>query len=268
MTETDVEQRYGFDNTSSEGGNQLQHLAEVLDPHSISVLTTAGVKPGMRCLDIGPGAGTITHWLADQVGRDGHVTAIDIEPVLTGGPNVTVQQEDIRASDFEPGTFDVIHARLVLMHLPERVEVLAQLVSWLRPGGVVVLSEWDCTYLDLVRNSPTYSARELHTTFQTTLVDILTKRGMSTTWAIDAHTAMLHCDLADVTTVSDSRFFHGGTGICLLHLSNSHQLEGELLAAGMTRGQLTLWREALQDPRLVLSGYLMHTTTGRRPAAA
>jgi SAM-dependent methyltransferase len=262
------EQRYGFDNTSPEGGHQLQYLADILDPHSISVLSTAGIKPGMRCLDIGPGAGTITHWLADQVGPDGHVTAIDINPVLRGGPNITVQRGDIRTSEFEPDSFDLIHARLVLMHLPERREVLTRLASLLRPGAVIVLSEWDCTYMDLVRNSPTYSARELHETFQTTLINILAARGMSTTWGTEAHPAMLACGLTDVTTFSDARTYNGGTGICQLHHSNSHQLHSELLALGMTQGQLTQWREALQDPRLVLSSYLMHTTTGRRPATA
>ncbi|MEV0269904.1 class I SAM-dependent methyltransferase [Hamadaea sp. NPDC050747] len=267
MTTQKVEQRYGFDNTSAEGSHQLQHLAEVLDPHSIDVLSTTGVEPGMHCLDIGPGAGTITHWLADQVGTDGHVTAVDINPVLAGGPNIEVLKQDIRQATFEPESLDLIHARLVLMHLPERQQVLAKLTSWLRPGGAIVLSEWDCTYMDLVRHSPTYTVQQLHETFQTTMVDILTKRGMSATWAVEAHTAMLHCALADVTTVSDSRFYHGGTGICLLHHSNSHQLEPELLAAGMTHGQLTQWREALQDPRLILSSYLMHTTIGRRAAA-
>ncbi|MCP2323561.1 2-polyprenyl-3-methyl-5-hydroxy-6-metoxy-1,4-benzoquinol methylase [Hamadaea flava] len=267
MTDTDVEQRYGFDNTSSEGGHQLQHLAEILDPHSISVLSTTGIKPGMRCLDVGPGAGTITRWLAEQVGPDGQVTAIDIAPSLPGGPNIEILAEDIRTSDFDPGSFDLIHARLVLMHIPERVKVLQRLADWLRPGGAIVLSEWDCTYLNLVRYCPGGFDASLHDLFQTTLVGLLTPRGMSTTWATEAHGAMLHSGLTNVTTVVDARTYHGGTGICQLHYSNSHQLNDALLAAGMTEQQLSDLRRMLQDPRLTLSGYLMHTTTGRRAAA-
>ncbi|MEV6968857.1 class I SAM-dependent methyltransferase [Hamadaea sp. NPDC051192] len=267
MTNTDIEQRYGFDNTSSEGGNQLQHLAGILDPHSINVLTSTGITPGMRCLDIGPGAGTITHWLAEQVGPDGRVTAIDIAPALSSGPNIGIRQEDIRVSDFDPGSFDLIHARLVLMHLPERLTVLQKLADWLRPGGTIVLSEWDCTYLNLVRHCPEGHDPSLHDLFQTTLINVLTPRGMSTTWATEAHGAMLHSGLTKVSTVVDARTYHGGTGICQLHYSNSHQLNDALLAAGMTEQQLASLRKMLLDPRLMLSGYLMHTTTGRRPAA-
>ncbi|AHH99527.1 class I SAM-dependent methyltransferase [Kutzneria albida] len=41
--------------------------------------------------------------------------------------------------DPAPGEFDLIHSRFVLDHLPERQKALRRLVSWLRPGGVLLI---------------------------------------------------------------------------------------------------------------------------------
>ena len=47
------------------------------------------------------------------------------------------------ADDFPPGSFDLIHARWLLVNLPEREEVLAKAVSWLAPGGWLITEEMD-----------------------------------------------------------------------------------------------------------------------------
>lgn len=259
---------YMFDNATDEAANQLRFLGEILDSGTRRILTEAGLQPGWNVTDVGAGAGTLTTWLSDQVAPDGHVTAVDLDPRhIPAGPNVTVRTGDIRNLELD-GSQQAVVARLVLMHLPEREQVLAQLAQALAPGGVIVVADWDCTWRDLVRRSPSSRATELFEKFQDALMSFGGSRGADMGWAKRAPEAMMSIGLADVESHIESRSWRGGTGICLLHRSNSIQRESELLGVGMTREDLTELRQVLMDPDLVLSGYLMHTTVGRRPNRA
>jgi SAM-dependent methyltransferase len=77
------------------------------------------------------------------VGPDGRVVATDIDTAwLPAGASYQVLRQDVGV-DAPPGVFDLIHARLVLVHIPQRAEALAAMVSALRPGGWLVLEEAD-----------------------------------------------------------------------------------------------------------------------------
>ncbi|WP_163550480.1 class I SAM-dependent methyltransferase [Candidatus Frankia nodulisporulans] len=134
---------------------RLAAMADVCDPTTIRVLDDLGVGPGWHALEVGAGGGSIALWLAGRVGATGHVVAtdLDIDPLQRRlhaqgdrqrhtpdrGP-LTVLRHDV-TSDPPPeqGPFDLVHARFVLEHLPERERVLDRLVSWLRPGGTLVV---------------------------------------------------------------------------------------------------------------------------------
>lgn len=259
---------YAWDNANPEAQIQHRNLAAVLDPHSTSVLLAAGVRPGMRCLDVGAGGGSISVWLADRVGPFGTVDAVDTDPryIPGGRPNLTVHAANVVDMCLPVGAYDLIHARLVLMHLPDREVILAKLVAALALGGILVVSDWDCEWRDLVLAAPSEEDSALHDKFQVTLFGIGERRGMDSAWARKAHPAMCAAGLTDVLTVSDARSYRGGTGICLLHHSNSIQMREPLLDGGMTSDELDRFRALMRDPRLVLSSYLMHTTVGRRSA--
>ncbi|MEU7171566.1 MULTISPECIES: class I SAM-dependent methyltransferase [Micromonospora] len=259
---------YMFDNATDEAANQLRHLGEILDSGTRRILTEAGMAPGWNVTDVGAGAGTLTAWLSDQVAPGGHVTAVDLDPRhIPTGPNITVRAGDIRQIELD-GSQQAVVARLVLMHLPEREQVLAQLTQVLAPGGVLVVADWDCTWRDMIRRSPSPRATELIERFHDGLLAFGEARGADMGWAKRAPEAMVRAGLVDVTSHIESRSWRGGTGTCLLHRSNSLQREAQLLDAGMTRDELTELREVLMDPELMLSGYLMHTTVGRRPTTA
>jgi SAM-dependent methyltransferase len=92
------------------------------------------------------GVGSITQWLSDVVGPTGHVTATDLQlGFLTqiDAANVEVLRHDIRTDTFPPSSFDLIHARAVLMHISPGVDLLRRIVSWLAPDGWLVLEEPD-----------------------------------------------------------------------------------------------------------------------------
>ncbi|PBC75922.1 methyltransferase family protein [Streptomyces sp. TLI_235] len=115
-------------------------------------LLALGVGPGSRCLDIGAGTGTIARWLAEEVGVD-EVLAVDrdvrfLEPHAGGA--LRTLTADITAPDFDPGRFDLVHARFVLMHIPEHRRLAARLCEFLLPGGRLVLGD----AVDLTSASP------------------------------------------------------------------------------------------------------------------
>src|SRR5689334_8013291 len=106
---------------------RLKAAEDLLDDGTIRVLARVGVQPGWRCLEVGAGGGSIARWLADTVGPTGHVLATDVNTrdLDSGGrPVLEVRQHDIVADPLQEAAFDLVHARLVLEHLPERDRVL------------------------------------------------------------------------------------------------------------------------------------------------
>jgi SAM-dependent methyltransferase len=132
---------------------RLAQIQAYQDPHTIRHLTDVGSD--WRCLDVGAGAGSITRWLCE---RAGSVLATDLDTDLLAridAPNLTVQRHDIR-TDPLPGAFDLVHTRLLLLHLPEREAVLDRLVRATRPGGRVVLGDIDFTTIRLAHHDPIF----------------------------------------------------------------------------------------------------------------
>jgi SAM-dependent methyltransferase len=131
---------------------RLDLQGKVLAPATRTILQTAGIRPGMRVLDLGSGAGDVTFAAAGLTGPAGEVVGIDQSPESVakataraaerGLSNVRFVAGDIhdRAPD---GPFDAIIGRLVLMYVPDPAAVLRTQAALLRPGGVVAPIEFD-----------------------------------------------------------------------------------------------------------------------------
>lgn len=136
---------YVFTNTQDgEERQRLQTLEQVFDPASRRRLATTGLAASWRCLEVGAGAGSIAQWMAGEVG-DGEVVGIDINPRFLNAanqPNLKVIEADVCSfSSTDP--FDLIHARYVLIHIPEFHVALSNMLALLKPGGWLVLEEPD-----------------------------------------------------------------------------------------------------------------------------
>jgi SAM-dependent methyltransferase len=139
---------YVFQNTKDDSERRrLQAIEAIFDSSSQRRIVTAGIKPGAVCLEVGAGAGSLMRWMAEQVGPSGRVTAVDINTrFLTKPPaNVTVVEGDVRTLNLERESFDLVHARYVLVHIPEFQMVLDSLWKALKPGGALVIEEPDFT---------------------------------------------------------------------------------------------------------------------------
>lgn len=137
---------YVFDNSDSIASQRLQVLAEIFDPVTRSYLERTGIAPGWSCWEVGAGFGTIAEWMHHRVGPDGHVLATDLDPrflARLAQHNLRVMRHDIVEGPMPKQSFDLIHARLLLCHLPEREQVLDRMVGALKPGGWLVIEDFD-----------------------------------------------------------------------------------------------------------------------------
>ena len=138
---------YAFPHAAPDEATRLELLQQRLDPLTIRRLEHLdAVGPGATCLEIGGGRGSITRWVSDRVGAEGRVVSTDLQPGFLEAmdlPNVQVLQHDIRTDGFPAASFDLVHARAVLMHVTVDPELVSRMVGWLRPGGWLLLEEPD-----------------------------------------------------------------------------------------------------------------------------
>ncbi len=132
---------------------RLRRQSEELRPEALALLAEIGLQPGQAAADLGCGPSGILNLLARAVGPAGHVTGVDADPAhvaaarqqLTadGLANVEVLTGDARHTGLPAGAFDLVHARTVLVTIPEPAEVMAEMVRLARPGGWVASQEPD-----------------------------------------------------------------------------------------------------------------------------
>jgi ubiquinone/menaquinone biosynthesis C-methylase UbiE len=272
-TQSDVpsgpEPSYSFDNEHLEAADRHRFLSEMFDQPTIDRLSGLGDLTGSRCLELGAGGGSIARWMADQAGPTGRVLATDLNPRhIATNAGYTVLRHDLAQEEVPEGPWDVIHARLVLMHIPERREILPRLAAALAPGGALVIEDFHTALTDLVLAAPDPESGALFNSFQDTMVkQILLANGTDPTWGPQIHAAMLDAGLVDVDTTISSRSWAGGTAGALLSGANIQQVRGDLVAKGFTEAQLDSLHELITDPRLVLRGNIVYSTVGRRPKA-
>jgi len=137
---------YTLDNAAVQAGDRVAALSQLFDSGTIHHLEERGVAAGWHCLEVGGGGGSIAAWLSERVGPTGRVTVTDINTRFLESlqrPNLEVRRHNIVTDPLPEATFDLVHARLALMHLPERDDVLARLIKALKPGGWLLDEEFD-----------------------------------------------------------------------------------------------------------------------------
>ena len=142
----DVAAHYAFPHTGADERRRLELFAERLDPATVRRIELLSLAPGARCLEIGGGRGSIARWLCEYVGPHGRVTATDLETGFLSElslPNLDVLRHDVRTDEFPEGSFELVHVRAVLMHIADRMATLRRMVSWLAPGGWLLVEEPD-----------------------------------------------------------------------------------------------------------------------------
>jgi len=240
---------------------RLQLLEKSYDPGTVKILKQLGIAPTWRCLELGAGAGSIAYWLADRV-PSGSVVAADIDPRFIDpdyADNLEVQGIDILVDDYPERSFDLVHARAVFMHLPQREEILKRAVRWLRPCGWLVLED---VYFLPAADSPYPEWQHAHGAWMAALA----QQGIDLSWARRTPALMA---AAGCTSVGIS-VTPGGLGVdpiqdelLRIRLAQSGQ---KLISAGLTTVEQLERARALIDsiPAPDVSTFV-YSSWGRRP---
>ena len=114
-------------------------------PIATRLVQLADPQPRERALDIGCGRGAATTLLAEAVGPEGRLTAIDlsarmVEHTAALVPTAEALRLDAADPDLPAGAFDVATASLVIFFLPDPRAAAARWLRLLAPGGRLAIS--------------------------------------------------------------------------------------------------------------------------------
>jgi SAM-dependent methyltransferase len=130
---------------------RLERQASLLNDVTERFLREAGLKPGMRVLDLGCGVGDVAMLAARIVGPLGEVVAVDRDPAMVetarrraDGPALPVRvvEADVMRLDLDEEPFDAVIGRLVLMHLPDAPTAVRAATRHVRAGGIVAFQDF------------------------------------------------------------------------------------------------------------------------------
>lgn len=136
---------YVFAGEHDSGFERFAALAELYDGATKRHVEALGIDRGAACLEVGAGGGSITQWLAERA-APGRVVATDLDiSFLKAVPlhGVELQRHDIAVDPLPENTFDLVHARLVVMHLANAPAAIAHMARTLKPGGWLIVEEFD-----------------------------------------------------------------------------------------------------------------------------
>ncbi|MDT9694601.1 methyltransferase [Streptomyces sp. P17] len=144
---------YLLDNRQSEAGERFDAFAALFDPTTFRHFEAFGIGSGWRCWEVGAGGTSVVSWLAKKVGPTGRVVATDIDTsrvAAAARPPVEVRVHDVGTEEPPGEGFDLVHARLVLVHVPDRERALRSMLTALRPGGRLLVEDADPALQPLV----------------------------------------------------------------------------------------------------------------------
>lgn len=143
------EENYEFE--IGDEGLDYASLDSSFNPSTQAFIIKAGIKPGMKVLDIGCGAGAMTEWLATQVGPKGKVIAVDNSHAQLAVTQKRIQRSKLAnvetkvLSAYEidklEQKFDLIYSRFLLHHLHSPRKAVKQYFNCLSDGGLYIGEE-------------------------------------------------------------------------------------------------------------------------------
>lgn len=150
-----------------------------------TALDRLGLREGWTCVDVGAGGGDVSVALAEVVGRDGRIYAVDSDPrardavaeaaAAHGAQVIALTQPGEELTLPEP--VDLAFCRFVLMHVPEPIMVLRRMGAAVRPGGWIVVQE-PITSAGRVDGEPLSMPGALHPDLGATLPTLVRDAGL------------------------------------------------------------------------------------------
>ena len=140
--------------TGDAAANRLRILHNVYGPGARALLLRAGIRPGMKVVDLGCGVGMTTQLLAELVGPTGEVVGVDysaaqVEQARALLPAKFSNVRFVEASATDTGlpreSFDLVYSRFLLIHLQDPEAALREMQALLKPEGIFTVEDGDLT---------------------------------------------------------------------------------------------------------------------------
>jgi len=257
---------YVFANSSKEAQTRFASLSTIYDRGTIRHLEDLGVGRGWHCLEIGGGSGTIAKWLADRVGSTGHVLTTDLDTRFLEHfkrSNLKVCRHNVGTDPLPESTFDLIHTRLVLMHVPERDAALAKMISSLKRGGWLLSEEYDsCSMLPDPVANPHETILASHRAMQRLLED----NGVNRRYGRLLSGLLQARGLSSVGAEGQLFLWQGGSvGIALMRANLEQLRETMIERSYITQQEFDEDLARLDDPDLLMPSSILWSVWGQRP---
>jgi SAM-dependent methyltransferase len=256
---------YVFDNAGAEASARFSALTAVYDPGTIRHLENLGAGPGWHCLEVGGGGGSIAAWLAKRVAPNGHVLVTDIDTRFIKSmnlPNVEVRRHNIATDSLPEAAFDLVHSRLVLLHVPKREKALARMVAALKPGGWLIDEEFDAS------TSPdtSISRGEVLLKTHTAMTRIMADRGVNRDFGRQLFGLLRAHGLTSVGAEGRTFMWSAGSAGLSLTRANYEQLQSAMMGAGyITEEEFKQDMARLDNPSFIMPSPILWAAWGRRP---
>jgi SAM-dependent methyltransferase len=261
---------YLLDNASPEAGQRFAGLEACYDHSTFAWLSALGLTEGWRCWEIGAGGGSVLRWMAEQVGESRFVlgTDVNLDWIDADMPGqVEVRRHDVTSDAIPTSAYDLIHARLVLLHLPGRDQVIERLAAALAPGGWLVLEEFDQIIAPCPE--PTTDVQRAFNRVRKAFSELLERNGAdTTTYPPTLPWRMQRAGLVQTGAEGRLVFATGASSAAAHQRANLLQTGHQAVEAGLiTPDDLMTFLGALDDPGFTFITPLLISAWGRRPPA-
>jgi ubiquinone/menaquinone biosynthesis C-methylase UbiE len=264
---------YALGSSPGESARLEQQAAE-LAADSAALLDRVGLRTGQSAIDLGCGPRGILDMLAERVGPGGHVVGLDADPAHTvmaagfaarrGLVGVQIMTADARSTGLPEDGFDVVHARTLLVNVPEPADVAAEMTRLAKPGGWVASMEPDTEHHLCYPPHPAFDR----------LCDIFAvafSRNGADPWIGRRVPELLRqAGLQDVEMEARTQMYPYGHSRRTVRLDLVRSMRPQVLEMGLATGAEldeldAAARAHLDDPHTVAMSALTFLTWGRKP---
>ncbi|MER5910247.1 methyltransferase domain-containing protein [Streptomyces sp. NPDC001982] len=229
---------YLLDNRQAEAGQRFDAFATLFDPTTFRHLEGFGLGPGWRCWEVGAGGTSVVSWLAKKVGPTGKVVATDINTSLltsVARPPVEVRVHDVGTEEPPAEGFDLVHARLVLVHVPDRDRALRSMIKALRHGGRLLIEDADPALQPLLCPDEYGPEQQLANRLRNGFRTLLAGRGADLSYGRKLPRLLREAGLRRVE--ADAYFPVTSPACAALEAATVRQIRDQLVTAGLATDQ-------------------------------
>ena len=266
MTQND----YLFDHEWVSERERLRALELLSDPATIRALQEIGVSEKWRSLETGAGGGSIAEWLCQTVGAAGQVVAADLEVKFLKPlecPNQDVWAFNLITDELPEAEFDLVHARSVLIHLPQREEMLRKLAQAIKPGGWLFVEDPHFLIYGIDPSVPT-PMREAAGNVDKAMLQAIEIIGIDTNFGGRLFGLICSLVFEAVQGRGEVSVYRGGTPVSEMMMLTVERLRTSILGIGLVmEGEFEEYMTFYHDPDCTFR-FLISRAWRCKPAAA